>query len=229
MTAFVLVHGAYQGGWIWRLVAERLRKAGHEAFTPTLDGCAERAGSLRPGITNTLHAREIAQLLYYEDLHDVVLIGTSCGGMVMSEAAEMARPRIARLVFADALVLKDGERLSDIVKRPTAVNTELATGVARDDAVNRLFKDLDPMLRDWAAERTTLHPKAAMEEPMKLKSFWQQKWNADVVWCRRSTNPPQAHQRRAATDLGARWHEIDTGHYPMLSTPDELARIILAS
>ena len=103
MTAFVLVHGAYQGGWIWRLVAERLRKAGHDAFTPTLDGCAEHAGSLRPGITNTLHAKEIAQLLFYEDLQDVVLVGTSCGGMVMSEAAEMARPRIARLVFADAL------------------------------------------------------------------------------------------------------------------------------
>ena len=148
--------------------------------------------------------------------------------MVMSEAAEMARLRIARLVFADALALKDGERLSDIVKRPTAVNTELATGVARDDAVNRLFKDLEPGLRDWAAERTTLHPKAAMEEPMVLKSFWQQKWNADVIWCRKSTNPPQAHQRRCATDLGARWHEIDTGHYPMLSTPDELTKIILS-
>ena len=227
MTAFVLVHGAYQGGWIWRLVAERLRKAGRAVFAPTLDGCAERAGALRPGITNTLHAREIAQLLFYEDLDDVVLVGTSCGGMVMSEAAEMVRPRIARLVFADALALKDGERLSDIVKRPSAVNTELATGVARDDAVNRLFKDLEPKLRDWAAERTTLHPRAAMEELMKLKSFWQQKWDTDVVWCRKSTNPPQAHQRRCADDLGGRWHEIDTGHYPMLSTPDELTRIIL--
>lgn len=229
MTAFVLVHGAYQGGWIWRLVAERLRKAGHAAFTPTLDGCAERTGSLRPGITNTLHAKEIAQLLFYEDLSDVVLVGTSCGGMVMSEAAELVRPRIARLVFADALALKDGERLSDIVKRPSAVGNDLATGVSREDAVGRLFKDLEPRLRDWAAERTTLHPRAAMELPMTLKSFWQQKWNVDVIWCRRSTNPPQPHQRRTATDLGGRWHEIDTGHYPMLSTPDELTRIILAN
>ena len=83
-------------------------------------------------------------------------------------------------------------------------------------------------LRAWAAERTTLHPRTAMEAPMVLKSFWQQRWNADVIWCRRSTNPPHAHQRRAATELGARWHEIDTGHYPMLSTPDELVRIILS-
>jgi pimeloyl-ACP methyl ester carboxylesterase len=226
MTAFVLVHGAYQGGWIWRLVAERLRAKGHTVHAPTLDGCAERAGSLRASITNTLHAREIAQLLFYEDLHEVVLVGTSCGGMVMSEAAEMARARIARLVFADALVLKDGERLSDIVQRPSAIGNALATGVSRADATERLFKDLDPALKAWAAERTTLHPRAAMEEPMKLASFWKQRWNADVIWCRRSTNPPQAHQRRATTDLGARWHEIDTGHYPMLSTPDELVRIV---
>ena len=226
MAAFVLVHGAYQGGWIWRLVAERLRAKGHAVFAPTLDGCAERAGGLRAGITNTQHATEIAQLMFYEDLKDVVLVGTSCGGMVMSEAAEMARPRIARLVFADALALKDGERLSDIVQRPSAIGNALATGVSREDAVGRLFKDLDPALREWAAERTTLHPRLAMEEPMKLKSFWEQRWNADVIWCRGSTNPPQAHQRRTATDLGARWHEIDTGHYPMLSTPDELVRII---
>ncbi len=227
MAAFVLVHGAYQGGWIWRPVADRLRAAEHDVFAPTLDGCAERAGGLRPGITNTAHAKEIAQLLFYEDLHDVVLVGTSCGGMVMSEAAEMARPRIARLVFADALVLKDGERLADIVARPTAVTTDLATGVSREDAEGRLFKDLEPALRTWAADRTTLHPRTAMEAPMVLKSFWQQAWTADVIWCRRSTNPPVAHQRRAATDLKAAWHEIDTGHYPMLSTPEELVRIIL--
>ncbi len=226
MTAFVLVHGAYQGGWIWGLVAERLRAKGHTVYAPTLDGCAERSGGLRAGITNTLHATEIAQLMFYEDLTDTVLVGTSCGGMVMSEAAEMARPRIARLVFADALVLKDGERLSDIVQRPSAIGNPLATGVSREDTTGRLFKDLDPALNAWAAERTTLHPRAAMEEPMKLARFWKEKWNADVIWCRRSTNPPHAHQRRAATDLSARWHEIDTGHYPMLSTPDELVRII---
>jgi pimeloyl-ACP methyl ester carboxylesterase len=227
MTDFVLVHGAYQGGWIWRLVAERLRAAGHRAFAPTLDGCAERAGALRSGITNTSHATEIAQLLFYEDLSDVVMVGTSCGGMVISEAAEQAGPRIARIVLADALLLHDGEALADIVARPTAVGNALATGVPREDAAGRLFRDLEPGLRDWAADRTTLHPRAAMEAPMVLKSFWQQRWDADVIWCRQSANPPLAHQRRAAESLGARWHEIDTGHYPMLSTPDELTRIII--
>src|SRR5947207_10866863 len=75
VTAFVLVHGAYQGGWIWRSVADRLRAAGHHVFAPTLDGCAERAGALRAGITNTTHATEIARLMFYEDLSDAVVVG----------------------------------------------------------------------------------------------------------------------------------------------------------
>ena len=226
MAAIVLIHGAYQGGWIWQPVATLLRAAGHTVFAPSLDGCAERAHALRPGITNATHAEEIARLLHYEDLDNAILVGTSCGGMVMAAAAERARPRIARLVFADALALLHGEALADIVPRPTAVTTALATGVRREDAETRMFAELAPALRNWAAERITLHPRAAMEAPMELPSFWQQQWNADVIWCRRSANPPHAHQCRTANLLGARWHEIDTGHYPMLSTPAELAAII---
>ena len=229
MAAIVLIHGAYQGGWIWKPVAARLRAMGHNVFAPSLDGCAERAHALRPGITNASHGAEIAELLRFEDLQDAILVGTSCGGMVMAAAAERARERIARLVFADALALLNGETLGDIVARPTAVDTELATGVPKADAANRLFRDLEPGLRDWAAARTTLHPRAAMAAAMELPSFWQQRWDADVVWCRRSANPPLAHQRRTADKLGARWHEIDTGHYPMLSTPDELVAIIALS
>ena len=126
MTNFVLIHGAYQGGWIWKPVVERLRIQGHYVLAPTLDGCAERKDGVRPGITTESHAEEIAQLLFYNDLKDVVLAGTSTGGMVMARAAERARERVARLVFADALALMNGEALPDIVKRPTAVNIRRA-------------------------------------------------------------------------------------------------------
>src|SRR5579872_2697118 len=116
MTNFVLVHGSYQGGWIWQRVATRLRAAGHTVFAPTMDGCAERRHQLRPGIDTSTYVAEIADLLFYEDLHDVVLVGTSSGGMVVCKAAELARDRIARLVFVDALMLFDGESIPDIVQ-----------------------------------------------------------------------------------------------------------------
>jgi pimeloyl-ACP methyl ester carboxylesterase len=227
MTTFVLIHGAYQGGWIYKPVAERLRAQGHVVLTPSLDGCAERKAQVRPGITTETHAAEIADLLFYQDLGDVVLVGTSTGGMVMARAAELARDRVARLVFADSLALLDGEALPDIVKRPTAVDTELTSGPSRQDFETRLFADLKPEMRRWALERCAPHPIGVMKAPVRLERFWDQAWNASVIWCKRSTNPPQAHQRRTAERLKGRWHELDTGHYPMLTEPDALARLIV--
>ena len=122
MTTFVLIHGAYQGGWIWQPTAARLRAAGHVAYAPSLDGCGERRHSLRPGITTAAHATEVADLLFYNDLRDVVLAGTSAGGMVVCRTAELARERIGRVVFIDALALLDGERIRDIVQRSTGSN-----------------------------------------------------------------------------------------------------------
>jgi len=228
MTTFVLIHGSYQGGWIWQRVAERLRESGHVVYAPSLDGCAERKHSLRSGITTETHAAEVADLLFYEDLKDVVIVGTSSGGMVLCRAAELQRDRIARVVLVDALALFDGERIRDIVRRSTAVPSGLAAGPTREDAETRLFADLDPATRAWALERYTLHPIGIYESPVKLDSFWNEQWAATVIWCRRAVNPGEAHQRRAAERLNGKWHELDTGHYPMLSMPEELTALLTA-
>ena len=183
---------------------------------------------MRPGINTETHGAEIAELLFFDDLHDVVLVGTSSGGMVLCAAAERARDRIARLVFADALALFDGERIPDIVNRASAVTTELTTGPSREDAAGRMFASLEEPTKTWALERYTPHPVAAMNDRVKLPSFWQQSWKASVIWCKQAPNPGQAHQRRCADKLGAAWHELDTGHYPMLSAADDLARLIVS-
>lgn len=228
MATFVLIHGAYQGGWIWQRVVPHLQAAGHRVLAPTLDGCAERRHALRPGINTETHAAEIAELLFFEDLHDVVLVGTSTGGMVACRTAELARDRIGRIVLADALALFDGEAVSDHVKRPTAVTTDLGTGPSPEDAANRMFASLDPETKAWALARYTPHPVAAMAAPVQLGSFWDMSWTATVIWCRQSPNPPVARQRRAADRLQARWEELDTGHYPMLTEPDALAGLIMS-
>jgi pimeloyl-ACP methyl ester carboxylesterase len=227
MATYVLVHGAYQGGWIWKPVATRLRAAGHVVHAPTLDGCAERAHQARPGITVATHGEEIAGLLFYEDLRDVVLVGTSAGGMVIVKAAEQARDRLARLVFVDALALLPGERVDAIVKRPAPNRvSDVTTGPSREDAEGRMFRDLDPAMRAWALERYTPHPVAALEAPMVATTFWDQKWSASVIRCTQAVNPPEAHQRRTAEKLGAPYHELATGHYPMLSAPEALTKLL---
>lgn len=229
MTDIVLVHGAYQGGWIWRSVAQRLRAAGHNVHAPSLDGCGERRSQMRPGIDTESHGEEIADLLHYEDLREAVLVGTSCGGMVVAAAAERAGARIARLVFADAVVLFDGEKIRDVVTRPAAINNEHSLGPSREDALGRLFAGMDPELAEWAADRITLHPIKVYTQPVKLPTFWARSWDASVIYCTQAQNPGEAHQRRCAEKLGARWHTIDTGHYPMLSAPDDLTRLIVSS
>jgi pimeloyl-ACP methyl ester carboxylesterase len=100
VTDFVLIHGAYQGGWIWKFVSERLRAKGHNVLAPTLDGCGERAAQMRAGITTETHAEEIAKLLYFHDLTNAVLVGTSRqwhgDGVRGRESPRARRPRRLR-------------------------------------------------------------------------------------------------------------------------------------
>ncbi len=229
MAKIVLLHGAYQGGWIWTRVSPYLRAAGHTVFTPTLDGCGERRHALRPGIDTESQAAEVAEMLFFEDLTDVILVGTSCGGMIACRVAELARDRIARVVLADALALFNGEAVSDHVQRPTAITTDIGTGPSYEDASNRMFASLTGETKEWALARYTPHPVAAMAAPVKLDSFWQQSWNASVIYCTQAPNPGLAHQKRAAETLKARWYELETGHYPMLTEPEALAKLILTA
>jgi hypothetical protein len=146
--------------------------------------------------------------------------------MVVCKAAEQAVDRLSRLVFVDALALLPGERVADIVSRPAGEVTAVTIAPTRADAESRMFADLEPALRAWALARYTPHPVAALEAPMEPTGFWDRAWTAAVIRCKRARNPPEAHQRRTALRLKARYDEMDTGHYPMLSQPDELFRLL---
>ncbi|MGI9624111.1 MAG: alpha/beta fold hydrolase [Acidimicrobiales bacterium] len=226
ITTFMLIHGAYQGGWVWEPVATLLRGAGHVVLAPSLDGCGERSDELRAGITTESQAQEVAIFLEQEDLVDVVLVGTSVGGMVAAKVAELQRSRIGRLVFIDALALFDGERISDVVTPVATITTDTARGVS-PEARAKLLSELEPETAGWAADRFGLHPLAVFTEPVELPQFWDQTWDASVIYCRQAHNPGEAHQRRCAEKLDATWHEMDTGHYPMLSAPDELVELLV--
>ncbi len=115
MTTFVLVHGAWQGGWCWRFVAPALRRGGHEVYAPTLTGLGDRAHLARPGIDLDLHGQDVVALLEMEDLHDVVLLGHSYGGMVVTGVADRCATRIRHLVYLDAFVLENGKCALDYI------------------------------------------------------------------------------------------------------------------
>ena len=185
MATYLLIHGSFQGGWIWKPTAEALRAAGHTVYAPSLDGCGERQSHIRPGITIASQAQEIAGFMFSEDLNDVVLVGTSTGGLVIAKIAELARDRISRLAFVDALAPQPGEKVTDIVQRDANSapydTTALTRGPSRADAEARLFSDLDPDLMKWALDRYTMHPIEASDAPGELDSFWSQSWPNTTV------------------------------------------------
>ena len=108
---FVLVHGGFHGGWCWRDVATRLRSRGHAVFTPTQTGCGERSHLLSKDITLDTFVDDIANVLIWEDLADVVLVGHSFGGIAVTGVADRMPERIRRLVYLDAAILENGQSM----------------------------------------------------------------------------------------------------------------------
>jgi pimeloyl-ACP methyl ester carboxylesterase len=150
MATFVLVHGGWQGGWSWRRVVPHLRASGHEVYTPTLTGLGERAHLL--GCVDGLdtHVKDVLGLIEYEDLEEVMLVGHSYGGVVITAVAEVVAEKLSHLVYLDASVPKDGQGMFDLMpperaegyreaalsgrpQREAVRHTPLATGYGRDD------------------------------------------------------------------------------------------------
>ena len=115
MNTFVIVHGAWAGGWFFQETARFLRAAGHEVYTPTLTGIGERVHLGHPDIDLDTHIQDIVNVLEYEDLEDVSLVGYSYGGMVVTGVAERVPERIKQLIYLDAFVPVDGQSLADIM------------------------------------------------------------------------------------------------------------------
>ena len=115
MTTYVLVHGAWGGSWCWAHVAEELRAEGHDVRTPTLTGMADRSHLLKPDVDLSTHIADVAQLIEWEDLKDVVLVGHSYGGMVLAGVCGQIPERIAHAVHIDAFVPDPGQSCIDIL------------------------------------------------------------------------------------------------------------------
>ena len=115
MATFVLVHGGWQGGWSWRRVVPHLRASGHKVYTPTLTGLGERAHLL--GCVDGLdtHVKDVLGVIDYEDLEEVMLVGHSYSGVVITAVAEVVAEKLSHLVYLDAWVPKDGQRMFDLM------------------------------------------------------------------------------------------------------------------
>ncbi len=123
MATFVLCHGGFAGGWQWRQVADLLRANGHTVYTPTFTGLGERVHLAHPDVDLDTLITDVVNVIQYEELTDVTLVGYSFSGMVITGVADLIPERLSRLVYLDAYVPRDGESLIDLLG--TALTTQL--------------------------------------------------------------------------------------------------------
>jgi len=234
MATYVLVHGGGHGGWCFQRLARILRSAGHEVYTPTMTGLGERAHLLSPSVDLDLHIRDIVAVLRFEDLHDVVLVGHSYGGMVITGVADRVPDRVGRLVYLDAATPVNGQSLVDVagpvieVVRPegqTVDGVELV--LLPTPEAGAFYGVTDPADLAWMADRLTGHPWRCFEQRLVLE-------HEPALWaipqyhivCSSTLATRDAGQMAKARAEGHLW-EIDTGHDLMITEPERVAEALI--
>jgi pimeloyl-ACP methyl ester carboxylesterase len=226
MASFVLVHGGGHGGWCYAKVKRLLERERHEVFAPSLTGLAERSASLTPAVDLDFHIDDVVRLLYYWDLRDVILVGHSYGGMVVTGVADRAADRVGKLVYLDAANPKHGQSLVDIagpvieVTRPmgdVVDGVELVLLPAEGAAA--FYGVDDPQDRAWTDARLTGHPWKCFEQKLRLKN--ERALSAIPqfhIVCESTIATRDREMIENARSEGRLW-QIDTGHDLMLTEP----------
>jgi pimeloyl-ACP methyl ester carboxylesterase len=234
MATYVLVHGGGHGGWCYQRVARILEAEGHVVYAPTMTGLGERAHLLNAEVDLHRHIEDIAAVLAFEDLRDVILVGHSYGGMVITGVADRAADRVGRMVYLDAATPVNGQSLVDVagpiieMVRPfgeVVDGIELVLLPAPDAGL--LYGVTDPDDLAWMADRLTGHPWQCFEQPLSLT-------NEDALWaipqyhisCT-STLPTRDPELMARARAAGRLWDIDTGHDLMITEPEAVADALL--
>ena len=221
MSTYVLVHGAWGGAHGWRKVRPLLQQAGHAVFTPSLTGQGERAHLASLHVNLNTHIQDVENLIWYEDLADVILVGHSYGGMVVTGVADRMPDRIKHLVYLDAFVPDDGQSLYDI-----------GAGTGRDSTEWRVPPPQRHEPSDaWEDARRVYHPKATLEEKISLSVPLEQRPFSLTYIVATGRPDPGPFFDRTAERLrnNPRWtvREIDGGHGMIRTNPIGLARLFL--
>jgi pimeloyl-ACP methyl ester carboxylesterase len=234
MATYVLVHGGGHGGWCYQPVARLLRAAGHEVYTPTLTGLGERSHLLSPGIDLDVHITDVVAVVDFEDLRDVILVGHSYGGMVITGVADRAAERVGRVVYLDAATPVNGQSLVDVagpIIESTRPSGQVVEGVELVllpfPEAGRFYGVTDPDDVAWMADRLTGHPWRCFEQPLRLTNeaaLGAIPQYHIVCTSTLATRDPELMEKARAD--GRLW-EIDTGHDLMITEPVAVADALL--
>jgi pimeloyl-ACP methyl ester carboxylesterase len=229
MTRYVLVHGAWHGGWCWERLREQLAQGGADIHAPTLTGLGDRAHLLSPAVSLQTHIDDIVQVLEEGDLRDAVLVGHSYAGMVVTGVAARLPNRLSRLVYLDAVVPRDGQSLFDCSGPrfrswiDEQVNAR-GEGWRIPPAPPEFLGLADSADLAWVMPKLVPHPYRTFREPVHLQPGWESRVPRTYVNCIGSR--PRGGERSAQAAGIDDYHELPTGHDAMVTAPRELAELL---
>lgn len=229
MATFVLVHGAWSGAHTFRRVRPMLRAAGHEVFTPSLTGLGERSHLLSPEIGLTTHVHDVANAILYEDLSEIVLVGYSYGGSVVTGALEYVADRVRDLVYLDAFLPDDGQSIDDMMG---VTRTAFGLGVSwLVPPLPRTFENAE--VEAFVQLRRSDQPIRCFVEPVRLaKPVESYEFSRTYIKATGEPRPEVSHPfwqaaDRVINDDRWRYREIATNHMIPSNRPAELAELLL--
>ncbi len=233
MATFVLVHGAWAGGWIWDRLRNALRDAGHKVFAPTLTGLGDRVHLATPDVGLHLHITDVVNAIEYEELNRIVLVGNSYAGMVITGVAERIAKRISHLVYLDAFVPRDGQALFDLVPPEQRAGFEQLAREKGDGwrvplpfSMQQFGITAEVDLR-WCTHRITPTPLKAFSEAVTVREPAAAALPRTFVYCNKpAMGAFDQFAQAARKDRRWQYHELATGHLPMVTAPKEVCNLL---
>jgi pimeloyl-ACP methyl ester carboxylesterase len=236
MATFVLVHGAFIGGWAFRRVTSLLRANGHHVFTPTLTGGGERLHLLQSTVNYSTHVEDVVNVIQYEGLSDVVLVGHSYAGLVITGVADRCAARISKLVYLDSQIATHGRNALGGSPGGTSDKLEQMSAAAGPKMLPPISLDAmgitDAGDRAWVEPLLCALPMACLEEFVMLAHGEPQMPRHYIRCTDREAmhaffgGDPLALFVEKAKNEGFGFHEIASGHHPMITHPKELAAML---
>jgi pimeloyl-ACP methyl ester carboxylesterase len=225
---FLVCHGAWSAGWAWKKMHPLMQAAGHRLFTPTYTGLGERAHLAGPSIDLESHIQDVLNVIKYEDLRDIVLLGHSYGGMVATGVADRARDRVTQLIYLDAFVPRDGQSLLDLNEPARQRMRELARiGDGWRVPPNPTPPDTPQADVEWLTERRVDMPIKCFETKLKLQNG-ELALPRSYIYAKHITPADTFGQftARARSEPGWRYYEIDASHSPNVTAPEALMALL---
>jgi pimeloyl-ACP methyl ester carboxylesterase len=238
---FVLVHPAWHGAWCWKKVAPLLRRKGHVVVTPTLTGLGERSHLARPEVGLDMHVIDVVNVLKYEGLRDVVLVGHSSSGAVITGVADRAPTQIALVVYLDAFVPEDGQAVLDLI---SPERQQMMEALVQTEGHGWLLPRFAPppwetIVRDmwgvtddadvrWMAERLGPTPFGHLKDPVHRTNPVAEKLPRAYIRCRQYSNPRfDQHADMAQRTALWRYRELAAPHHPAVTMPGKLTDLLV--